>query len=257
MGINKSEADPKLTILMYHSLDDSGSVVSVAPDAFAQQMSWLAKMKIRGVSLRQAVAYRKSHGVWPTGAVAVTFDDGFANFFKHALSALDRHGFSATVYVVTGHVGKQNDWAPPPGDLGAQPMLSWDQIKQLDQAGIEIGAHTVSHPDLRQLTQDQVREEIVTSKQSIEQALGKKADTFAYPYGLYGPAAAGVAKQAFQASCTTLLKRADTDPINELPRVDMFYIQTQQAMQELVTGRMDKRLTLRRWARALRRAMMK
>ncbi len=242
-------APDRLTILTYHSLDDTGSVVSISPSLFAQQMESLAEIGYRGISLGQALGDRRATGRWPERCVAITFDDGFANFHEHALPALSRHSFSATVFVVTGHVGGNNDWAPPPNGLGTQPMLSWSQIKELAETGIEIGAHTRTHPDLRKLSAEQLDTEIAGSVADIKEHVDKPIESFAYPYGYLSPAAASVAARLFHGAVTTQLARAGNDDPAQLPRVDTYYFKHLPAFRAVVQGDSDRYLAFRRWGR--------
>ena len=120
-----------LAILTYHSLDLSGSVLSVAPQQFAEHMAHLAHLGLQGMALREAVAHRNAHGTWPERGVVLTFDDGYANCYEAALPVLRQHGFTATVFLVSGHMGGYNDWEPPLERLGTQPMLNWEQVAAL------------------------------------------------------------------------------------------------------------------------------
>jgi peptidoglycan/xylan/chitin deacetylase (PgdA/CDA1 family) len=113
-----------IAILTYHSLDESGSVVSVAPHMFEAQMAGLAGAGLRVLSLRQALDHRDRTGDWPENSAVLTFDDGFANLREHGLPALLRHGFGATVFPVANHIDGINNWDPPVQRLGRQPMLS-------------------------------------------------------------------------------------------------------------------------------------
>jgi peptidoglycan/xylan/chitin deacetylase (PgdA/CDA1 family) len=244
---------PFLPILTYHSIDPSGSVLSVAPAAFAEQMACIAGLGFRGISLRAALDARALQGRWPPQAAVLTFDDGYANFLGAALPMLQRHGFTATVFLVSGHLGGANDWGPPPPRLGAQAILSPQQARELVKAGIEIGAHTRSHPDLRRLDPQRVEDEIVGCRDDLAAQLSAPVDSFAYPFGLFSAAAAGVARRAFRTACTTVLRRASGEPLHRLPRVDMYYVRTRAALDRLLTGNLDGYLALRRWGRMARK----
>jgi peptidoglycan/xylan/chitin deacetylase (PgdA/CDA1 family) len=241
-------------ILTYHSIDTSGSVISTPPRTFAEQMELLAAEGFRGVTLREAVAHRRRHGDWPARSVALTFDDGYANFTDSALPALAAHGFTATVFVISGHAGGQNAWVTPPARPGRRAMLSWEQLRALAAAAIEIGAHTRSHKDLRQLPDAELRREIIESRNELADQLGERVESFAYPFGAVSPAAASVVQAEFTAACTTVLRRATTEPLHLLPRIDMYYVRGPRALWRLVTGRLDPYLAIRRWGRALRAA---
>ena len=105
-------------VLTYHSIDDSGSSISVRPDAFERHVRWLASGRVQVMALDDLA---RSHSDAP--AVALTFDDGFENFATHAAPLLRVHGFPATVFVVTDRVGedKRLEWD---GGGGANPSTS-------------------------------------------------------------------------------------------------------------------------------------
>src|SRR3954470_8233749 len=92
---------PSCAVLTYHSLDESGSVISIRPDVFRRQMQTLAANGVKVVPLEDLFAH--------PGAVAITFDDGFANLADHALPVLEHLGLPATIFVVSGYCGKRNN----------------------------------------------------------------------------------------------------------------------------------------------------
>ena len=238
-----------MAILAYHSLDSSGSVVSVTPQAFADQMATLADLGYRGITLRDAVAHRQTHGCWPVESVVITFDDGFANVYERGLPVLSHHGFSATVFLVSAFVGRYNEWETPPARLGRCAVVSWCQARELANAGWELGGHTRTHPDLRTLGRDRVEQEIVEGKHEIEAQLDRPVETFAYPYGRVTADAASIVSREFRAACTTVLRRASDEALHRLPRVDAYYIRSPRRLRKIVQGRLDGYLTLRRWGR--------
>lgn len=248
--------DDRLAVLMYHSLDATGSVVSVEPGVFAQQMSLLAQIGCRAVSLKEALDRRQVAGRWPERCVVVTFDDGFANVHEHAMPVLSKHGFGATVFLISGHVGGKNDWAPPPARLGTQRLMSWRQAQEMAAAGVEMGAHTRTHPDLRRLPDAELQNEVVGCRGVIQEKLGQPVETFAYPYGFVDPRVAGVAAGAYRAACTTRLDRTGGEPMERLSRIDTYYFRSIEAFRAMVEGRADRRIAARRWLRAARRAVL-
>ncbi len=219
-------------------------------------MAALAEAGFRGVSLREALSYRESHNSWPERSVALTFDDGFANFYEEAMPTLVRRGFTATVFVISGHVGGRNDWEQPPERLGSRAMLDWSQIVETAAAGIEIGAHTRRHRDLRRLSTPEAKEEICGSRAEIEDRLGQPVESFAYPYGHVTSESRSIVRQEFKTACTTELRRAGDEPLHELPRVDMYYLRAQRQLSRLLDGRLDRYLTVRRLGRMARSALM-
>ena len=240
-----------LVILTYHSLDTSGSILSVAQHQFAEQMAYLADSGFRGISLREAVAYRDANGAWPEQCVVLTFDDGYANFYESALPVLMQHDFRATVFLLTDLMGGFNDWGPPPALLGTQRLLSWEQAAELAAVGIELGSHTRTHPDLQHLTRQEAEDEIIASRDAIAVHLEQPVESFAYPFGNVSPAASATVKREFRAACTTILKRVGREPLHSLPRIDMYYIQSVFTFKHLLNGNLDPYLALRRWGRSL------
>jgi peptidoglycan/xylan/chitin deacetylase (PgdA/CDA1 family) len=238
-----------IAILTYHSLDAAGSINSMAPQMFEDQMACLADLGFRGIALRDAVAHRAERGSWPTKCVVLTFDDGYANFYDVGHPVIARHGFTATLFLVTGHVGGVNNWGPSPPGLGEQRMLSWQQVAELATHGIEVGAHTQTHPNLCEVPAAHVAREIVASREDIENHLQRSVDSFAYPFGHVSAAAEDVVRQEFRIACTTILRRAKDESLIRLPRIDTCYLRVADALRRLLDGRLDRYLTLRRWAR--------
>jgi peptidoglycan/xylan/chitin deacetylase (PgdA/CDA1 family) len=244
-----------ISILTYHSIDLSGSVVSCAPRDFADHMQRLSDEGFRGVSLREAVAHRQLHASWPEKSAVLTFDDGFANFNEEALPVLMKHNFTGTVFVISGHMSGLNDWAKPPKGLGAKKILSWRQVSEIAASGIEIGSHTRTHPDLRRCGLEMARLEMSDSRKEIEDHLGCTVGSFAYPYGGTSNRLRLLAANEFNAACTTQLRRANSDPLNSLPRVDMYYVRSPHNLQRLLSGHLDRYLAVRSAGRAIRGAL--
>ncbi len=100
-------------VLMYHSVEPYQAdpyLVTVSPPRFEQQMRWLARRGLRGTSVRDLLAARAAGA--GKGLVGLTFDDGYADFARHALPVLQRFGFGATVFVIAGRLGGDNAWDP-------------------------------------------------------------------------------------------------------------------------------------------------
>src|SRR5690606_17897070 len=122
---------------------------------------------------------RQQSGSLPAKAIAITFDDGLADFGRHALPLLERFGFASTLFVTTGHVGGTARWLADLGE-GERPMLGWDDIAGLPQRNVEVGAHTHTHPQLDLLSLVDARQEIEQSKALLEAHIGRKIQSFAY-----------------------------------------------------------------------------
>ncbi len=175
-----------IPVLLYHSVGEPADARFarwvVSPQRFAEQMEVLAAGGYRTLTASAAAhALREGRDRPGDRAVAITFDDGFADVHAEAWPQLRRHGLSATVYVTTRYVGATSRWLDGEGE-GARPMLDWEQIVDLTQAGIEIGAHTETHVQLDTVPRGRAAREIEGSRDALAAVVGPLA-SFAYPYG--------------------------------------------------------------------------
>ena len=208
-------------ILTWHSLDRSGSPISVEPEEFRRQVAWLAASGVRVVGVDALLALPDE-----TDAAALTFDDGFANFTTEALPVLGEFGFPATVFVVTGHVGGDNRWGgrDEPG-IPALALLGWGDLLRLRETGVSLGAHTSSHPRLTSLEPVALEREIAGPAALMESRLGSRPEGFAYPYGEHGGEATRLVEQTYRWACTTELRPlGGSAPRHRLPRIDAWYL---------------------------------
>ena len=173
-------------ILMYHSVDKECSDAyrrwTMSPANFGRQMKLLAENEYRPVSVSELVGQLNAGGTIPPKTVAITFDDGLRDFLTGAMPVLQHYRFPATLYVVSGCVGATGRWLAPLGE-GSRAMLNWEELRSLALDGIEIGAHTHSHPQLDLLRADTAFAEIRNSKTELERGLGQCVQSFAYPHG--------------------------------------------------------------------------
>lgn len=172
-----------LPILMYHSISEDAErgvgayyKVATSPGRFAEQMEWLAEKGYEGVSLEEALTRSDFNSGNARRPVAITFDDGFFDYYTDAWPVLKRHGFSATMFLATGLIGPEGF-----GFLGRR-CLSWNEIRELRTQGTCFGSHSVNHPHLYTQSWERIRTEIEDSKKRIEAELGENITTFSYPY---------------------------------------------------------------------------
>jgi peptidoglycan/xylan/chitin deacetylase (PgdA/CDA1 family) len=131
----------------------------------------------------------------------LTFDDGYADFYTDALPTLQRYGFTATLYVATAFIGRTSLWLQDI-DEGQRPLLTWEQLTEISANGIECGAHTHTHPPLDMVSDAVARDEIVRSKELLEDHLGRQVSSFAYPYGYYSGSVRRIVQTAgFASAC--------------------------------------------------------
>jgi peptidoglycan/xylan/chitin deacetylase (PgdA/CDA1 family) len=185
-------------ILMYHYIrvnptawDHLGFGLSVTPGDFEAQVSWLAANGYHAIDLQDLERYLAGAQGLPSRPVVLTFDDGYEDFYSTAYPILRSHGFTAVSYVITGL-------------MGAPRYMTAAQVVELDAAGIEIGAHTVTHPDLTRLGLTNLRHEVMDSKAMLEGLLKHPILDFCYPSGkLDGAVVQQVQAAGFMSSTTT------------------------------------------------------
>jgi peptidoglycan/xylan/chitin deacetylase (PgdA/CDA1 family) len=247
--------DPAIAILCYHSIDDSGSVLSTPPDLFAEQMRILSEMGVNVVPLANVRDVLEKSDI-SEPQVVITFDDGFMNLYEYGFPLLSRYGFPATVFLVTDFCGNWNDWPGQLQGIERSPLLGWREIREMNIAGVTFGSHTRTHPDLRKLTPERVEEEMVSSKKTIEDAIGHSVDSFAYPYGVYNETIRNSARRFFSIGCSTNLDfvRQGSDPL-ALERLDMYYLRHTSAFRHLFSRKTGRYIRIRRGLRNFRRQM--
>lgn len=185
-------------ILMYHRVEtppaDADNLrlsLTVLPSVFEGQLDWLAEQGYQTLTLAQMTRGLLGEAELPPKPVVLTFDDGYLDAYTEALPRLRARGMVGSFYVVPA--------------LMEQPgYLSWAQAGDMLSQGMEIGNHSLTHPDLSRLDRPRLEEEIGTAAQQIESALGQRPQTFCYPLGRYNNLVARVVQeQGHSAAITT------------------------------------------------------
>ena len=194
----------RAVILGYHGVarcarKDDPFLLSIAPEKFRLQLEMMRDAGFRFVTVAELVR-AAGGGSPPPGLAAVSFDDAMRSTLTTALPILQELGIRASLYVPTDWLGGTNPWISGP----YAAILNADELRELAAAGWELGGHTVTHPDLATLEYDGCVREIEGSCNALEEILGAPVETFAYPFGSYGPAAVAAARNAgLQAAVTT------------------------------------------------------
>jgi peptidoglycan/xylan/chitin deacetylase (PgdA/CDA1 family) len=236
-------------ILTYHSLDDSGSPISVPPEVFRRQVAWLGSGRVRVVPLAELPQLPPE-----SDAVALTFDDAFENFVAVAAPLLAEWQLPVTLFVVPDQVGKDNAWGGVRDPrVPTLPLADWTALGRLAEGGVTLGAHTRTHPHLTRLADAALAEELGGAQESIRRETGQAAAEVAYPYGDGDERVFAAAAEWYRLGVTTELRglAAADDPL-ALPRLDMFYLRQPGRLEAWGSARFAGRLWLQAQARRLR-----
>jgi peptidoglycan/xylan/chitin deacetylase (PgdA/CDA1 family) len=200
-------------ILAYHGVGPTDTRIDpgflrVRPEVFRSQLDLLRQAGFEFVTVADFVD-RTRGGTPPPGLAALSFDDGMEDNYSVALPILSELGLPATVYVATGLIGEPNPWMA----AGAQArMMNGDELRELAAAGIEIGAHSVTHSDLSELDFESCLREMTESRRTLEQLTGTSVRTFAYPYCRYGRDTVEAARAAGFDAAVTCQGHGSWDP---------------------------------------------
>lgn len=207
----------RLPTLLYHyvgpRLPGVPEALTISPQAFSRHMRWLALLGYQGIRVSDWSSWRKQGKPLPRRPVAITFDDGYAATAAHALPILERHGFAATVFIVTGQIGGSNAWDASKG-VAELPLMSEREIGEWSEKDVEFGAHSRSHRDLTLLAFEARSPEVAGSRDDLERLIGGNVRSFAYPYGFHDAATQAIVAGVFDAAitCDEGMNSLGTDP---------------------------------------------
>jgi peptidoglycan/xylan/chitin deacetylase (PgdA/CDA1 family) len=186
-------------ILIYHSIrpyihsDTKGARRWIAtPETLESELSWLRENGYTSVTFDALAARVTSDAPLPPRPVIISFDDDWQSQYDNAVPLLRKYGFTATFFVWVRAVGRAHH-------------MTWNEIRELDAEGMEIGCHTLTHLILTRLkSDDQLRHEIVAAKDMIEARIGHPVTSLAYPFGQYDERVVAAARDAgFTTARTT------------------------------------------------------
>lgn len=228
-------------ILIYHSIDSSGSCISMASLEFERQMEIIRDEGYNVITLRELVECLEK-GDEKSDSVVLTFDDGFRNNYEAALPILEKFGFKATIFLATGYLGKKCRWDKR-SDIPDLPLLDWDMVKEMDSYGIDFQPHTVTHPHLTGIPDKKIREELRDSRKAIEDRIGKRCAVLCYPYGEYDSRVIEVVRQEGFSAAVAI--RPEKEGIFSLGRVGSGHLTTPMAFKAALKGMFPFYLSLK------------
>ncbi len=194
LGAKRHNFRQGVRILTYHRIvADPRDPFAVSPEEFAQQMDSLARAGrvVNLVAALEEVGGRSE----PPPRVVLTFDDGTYDFLTAAMPVLSRLGLPAIIYV-------------NPSRVGALGFLGWHDLLDLARLGVQVGSHSLDHRSLGGLERSEIRRQLVESRRSLEDRLGREVSSLAYPYGTMRDFSdlvrAEVSSAGYRSACTSI-----------------------------------------------------
>lgn len=216
-GIQYLLAQPEpegFPILEYHMVQqdtpEDSYAYNVPVEDFQQQLDYLQQEGYTTISIRDFLRAKKGLFQLPEKPIILTFDDGYESNYTELLPILEERGLKATIFMVTNSIGKDN-------------YLTWQQLKDLEKRGIEIGSHTANHLPLTEMPLDDARNEVKLSKLLMEWNGMKTLYTLSYPNGKYTADLEDMLKEEEYLAAVTGdagLNTFDTDPY-QLQRINI------------------------------------
>lgn len=143
------------------------------------------------------------------GLVGITFDDGYEDFLDTALPILESLGFSATVFVVAGMLGGENNWEHHGGSIPRLGLLDAEGVREVSERGMEVGSHSMSHPRFSDLDAEALDYEATDSRRILGEIVGTPVEGLCYPYGSLNAAAVRAVRGAGYAYACATKKRVE------------------------------------------------
>ena len=204
-----------IPVLMYHSISSDNNIISVSVTNFKKQMKLMSLLGYKGYSLN------KINSKTSKKKIIITFDDGYENIFTEAMPVLKKFNFSATCFIVNKKIGYFNDWDKNQKNFKKKKLMNKKQINTWINNGFEVGSHTMNHYNLKYLSNDQKKYQILKPKQFFKTNYGINIQSFSYPFGCYNEDCLKILKRNYKFAVTTKRSRYNKGKFNplEIPRV--------------------------------------
>lgn len=173
MPVGSGAADRQIPVLAYHRVGYTKDNLTVTPRRLTADLKALQSEGYCSISLEQFQNFLDDRNIdMPDKPILITFDDGYLDNYENAYPILKKYGMVATFFIITDM-------------LWVNDRLTPEKIVEMAQGGMSFGSHTVSHRALGKLTWDEITNELVNSKATLESVLGRVVNAIAYPQGSY------------------------------------------------------------------------
>ncbi|MFN0277149.1 MAG: polysaccharide deacetylase family protein [Pyrinomonadaceae bacterium] len=213
-------------VLLYHKIDHPTPDVKIrgaftSPRAFVRQMSYLKRRGVEFYTASEFVRFFSDHGHFPASGICLTFDDGWKDNYTNAFPILKSLGIAATIFLIPNCIGAVTAQVTAEGE-SAREHMSEANIREMADFGIEFGSHTMNHKLFTEIEIDEIEQEIVESKNYLENLLQKDCEVFAYPAGFYTSDSQEAVKRAgYLAAFSTIYGPDDAQDIFALNRTEI------------------------------------
>jgi len=178
----------RLPVLCYHhvgtKLSGSWPILTVSTGVFTRQIRWLAEQGYTGIHANDWLDWVHFGKLLPEKPILITFDDGYSDLLQNAFPVLKANNYKSTMFVVSQYIGGPGNWPSPLGYTG-RPLMTAEQILELARDGVEIGAHSRTHRDLRNLLPDELKAELTLCREELSTLVSTPVNTLAYPFGYH------------------------------------------------------------------------
>lgn len=234
-------------VLTFHAIDHVHSPLSCPPTVFKDMLDAMIAASVPIRPLDELLDPATEDGI------SITFDDGLSSVHDAALPILRDLRLPAHLFLPTRFVGTNSGWPGQPSGVPYCPMMDWDQLSKLAQAGVRIESHTATHPDLRALSDSEIVAQLGEADETIEARFGRRPQYFAYPYGHHDERTRAIVGTRYAAAFSTRLDYlGGEDDLMALPRLDSHYLRSPQLCGRLFEPRARAYIALRHVIRRIR-----
>jgi len=234
-----------IPVLNYHQINNENyNALTLSSQEFDAQMDYLYHAGYTTISPKQLVDYFQYGTELPPNPILITFDDGYVDNYSVAYPILQKYNFTATVFLITDFVGNNDRY------------LSWQQVREMKDHGFSFQSHTLSHILLSNASDDEIRSQLIKSREGMEWRLKEKVEYLAYPGGDYDQRTIELAKQAGYRAAFTINLGRDTKNCSlfTLQRIPIFEtshsflrFKIRLRCTQFLTAMQDLKVTLNNW----------